>query len=118
MSARAQFIRNFITAFSTEELQKLCFDLGVDSETLPGHDQGKARWAENIIRYFELAGRVPDLAREVKKQRPNAAWAEAWPSRSPSLPQPKTRCKRSSTRSRASAAPSASTTSACRCCRE
>ena len=79
MAGRAEFRQNLINAFSSEELQALCFDLGIDPETLPGHDQGKARWAENIVRYFELAGRVPDLVREVIKQRPNLAWAEAWP---------------------------------------
>lgn len=86
MSSRAQFRQNLIKAFSNEELQTVCFDLGLDPETLPGHDEGKARWAENILRYFELAGRVPDLARELQKQRPNLDWGAGWPAAQPITP--------------------------------
>ena len=86
MSSRAQFRQNLIKAFSNEELQTVCFDLGLDPETLPGHDEGKARWAENILRYFELAGRVPDLARELQKQRPNLNWGAGWPAAQPITP--------------------------------
>ena len=86
MSSRAEFRQNLINAFSNEELQTLCFDLGLDSETLPGHDEGKTRWAENIIRYFELAGRMPDLARELQKQRPNLDWGAGWVAAQPITP--------------------------------
>ena len=55
--------------FSDEELQALCFDLGVDYENLPGAT--KATRVIGIVTYFERMHRSEELIRSIRDLRPN-----------------------------------------------
>ena len=51
-------LRQTLTArFSADELRTFCFDLGVDSENLPG--EGKAGKARELLLYLERYDRIP-----------------------------------------------------------
>jgi hypothetical protein len=56
-------------AFSTSELNDLCFDLGIDHENVPGEERS-ARVRE-LIRYCERHSRIADLVRHVGSLRPH-----------------------------------------------
>jgi len=55
--------------FSLDELQVLCFDLGIDSENLRG--ETKQARAVEIVTYCERHGRTNDLIAAVRRLRPN-----------------------------------------------
>jgi AAA+ ATPase superfamily predicted ATPase len=61
-------------SFGEGELNTLCFDLGVDYESLPG--KGKAGKARELVTYLERRGRIPDLVKIGTQQRPNACWED------------------------------------------
>jgi hypothetical protein len=64
--------RNLVALFSEGELRQLCFELGVDFETLSGTTkQDKAR---EIILLFERKDTVADLLSACKRTRPDATW--------------------------------------------
>lgn len=50
-------------------MRSLCFDLGVDFDSLPG--QGKADKARELVGYLERRNRVGDLLCSVARQRPD-----------------------------------------------
>jgi hypothetical protein len=59
--------------FSTEELQELCFDLGVDYESLGGAE--KAQKAKGLVVYFLDPKRdIATLAQACTQLRPKAPW--------------------------------------------
>ncbi len=60
------------TRFTDEELQALCFDLGVDYENLKG--ETKVARVIAVIGYFERMHREEDLLRNVKELRPDESW--------------------------------------------
>jgi len=60
------------TRFSEEDLQTLCFDLGVDYDDLPA--QGKAGKARELIAYLEHRVRIPELVETGKRLRPDIPW--------------------------------------------
>jgi hypothetical protein len=69
-----RLLRQILTqSFNEEELKSLCFDMGIDYESLPG--AGKAAKARELIGYFERRGsvNVADLVAEIVAQRPNAS---------------------------------------------
>jgi ATP-dependent Clp protease ATP-binding subunit ClpC len=62
-------LRNFLKeCFDAEELQDICFDLGVDYGSLPG--QGKAGKARELIIYFIRRNRIADLLHKLQERRP------------------------------------------------
>ncbi len=73
--SRAQFRQQLSDAFTLAELEVLCADLSVDAELIGGQDRGKAWWIDNLILYFEQAGRMADLLAGLRERRPRAVWA-------------------------------------------
>ncbi len=70
--------------FSEGELRTLCFDLGMDYDTLPG--QGKADKARELLSYLERRKRIPELVQVGERVRPDISWADTLhPSPSPSI---------------------------------
>ena len=59
-----------VTNFNDGELRDLCFDLGIDYESLPG--EGKAAKARELVAYCQRHGRLPDLETTCRRMRPNA----------------------------------------------
>jgi len=60
--------------YTAEELETLCFDLGVKYDSLPG--QGTPAKARELLVYLNHRGRIPDLIMTVREQRPNNNWDE------------------------------------------
>ena len=58
------------TYFSDGELRDLCFDLGIDYESLPG--EGKASKARELVAYCQRRDRLTDLETACRRLRPNA----------------------------------------------
>ena len=66
-------LRQILTAhFDDSELRDLCFDLGVDYESLSG--QGKSDKARELVAYFERRGHTLELVKTCRQLRPNASW--------------------------------------------
>ena len=63
------------TSFSLEELNRLCFDLGINHEDLEGSTLPAK--AQSLTEYCDRRGRLPDLVNALKLARPNVSWAEA-----------------------------------------
>lgn len=58
--------------FNEDELRDLCFDLGIDYESLPGNSKaGKAR---ELVAFAERRGRFEELVGHARRVRPNAGW--------------------------------------------
>jgi len=66
-------LRQLLTQhFDEEELRTLCFDLGVDYDTLRGEGEGgKAR---ELVAHFERHGRISELVTIGYKMRPHLSW--------------------------------------------
>ena len=60
--------------FSREELRSICFDLGIDHENFP---EGKEGLCRGLILYAERKGRLDDLLRMCKRERPSVLWPDA-----------------------------------------
>ena len=60
--------------FSKEELAALCFDLGVDYNSLPG--DGTTAKVVEIIEHFARVGRVKALVQLASTQRPQTDWGD------------------------------------------
>ena len=58
--------------FNEEELQTLCFDLGVEYGNLPA--QSKAAKARELVALMQRQGRMDELVAAVARQRPNVEW--------------------------------------------
>ena len=64
-------LRDLIVAhFNDNELRDLCFDLGVDYESLPG--EGKAARARELVAYFQRRNRLAELEAACLRLRPDA----------------------------------------------
>lgn len=72
---RIRFRQLMTRYFSRQELESLLFDLGIDKDELP--EGVKTEMAQEIILYCERHGRVQQLLRICRQQRPNAEWPEA-----------------------------------------
>ena len=73
-TSRAQLRQGLVDCFNEEELRTLCFDLGLDYESLPA--QGKDGKAREIVAYFERIGSTPRLVEQCRRLRPQGPWAE------------------------------------------
>jgi hypothetical protein len=60
--------------FDENELRTLCFDLGMDYESLPG--SGKTDKARELVAYCERHNCIPELTRIGKQQRPDIDWED------------------------------------------
>ena len=60
--------------FNKEELEDLCFDLGIDKDNLP--NATKPELAKEIILYCERHDKLERLLEICRKQRPHADWPE------------------------------------------
>jgi len=69
---RASLRKNLVEWFNDSELRDLCFDLGVDYESLSGDN--KADKARELVAYCERRQIVPDLVAKCKELRPKASW--------------------------------------------
>jgi ActR/RegA family two-component response regulator len=66
-------LRQILTdRFSEEDLQTLCFDLGVDYSDLPA--RGRAGKARELVAYLECRNRVSELVETGKRTRPDISW--------------------------------------------
>lgn len=68
----AQLRENVLAYFEVEDLESLCFDLGVDYSALPG--DGKAAKVVAMLEYFGRAGRMSELIDRCAQLRPNVSW--------------------------------------------
>jgi hypothetical protein len=59
--------------FSDEELDTLCFELGIDYADLPS--EGKAAKARDLVKWMKRQSRVAELAAAVVQQRPRVDWS-------------------------------------------
>ena len=60
------------TCFNDSELRDLCFDLGVDYESLPG--EGKGDKARELIAYLGRRSCIPRLIEKCDLERPQVYW--------------------------------------------
>lgn len=60
--------------FSLEEIRSLCFEMGVDYDSIPG--EGKAAKVRELILGFSRQGHLPELRSLVVKERPHVVWPE------------------------------------------
>ncbi len=64
-------LRDFLVSyFNDNELRDLCFDLGIDYESLPG--EGKAAKARELVDYCRRYDRLSDLEAACQRLRPKA----------------------------------------------
>lgn len=61
-----------MTSFSLDEVRTLCFDLGIDFETLGGDD--KSSKIVELIQFCGRSGRAAELVDQCRKARPGDAW--------------------------------------------
>jgi hypothetical protein len=68
MHNRVKLRQVLVKGFNESELKTLCFDLGVDYDSLPGeHKDDKAR---ELVAYFERRLRISKLAEACARERP------------------------------------------------
>ena len=58
--------------FSLDEIESLCFDMGIDFESLPGGNKGSR--IRELIEFCRRRGRDKELAAKVRAERPQVAW--------------------------------------------
>jgi hypothetical protein len=75
MTERQRFRDQIVASFSTDELETLCRDLGVDPDVIPDKDEGKEIWVDQLIAYFERRGKVPALLAGLQHARGGQTWA-------------------------------------------
>jgi len=66
-------LRRLITdCFDQEELRTLCFDLGVDYDSLRG--EGKTAKTRELVAYFQRHKNIPELIGACRQRRPHVSW--------------------------------------------
>lgn len=70
--SRDLLLFNLAEKSSLDDLQVMCFDLGIDFDDIPG--QAKPTRAANIIRHLERRARLADLVTWGKRKRPDLRW--------------------------------------------
>jgi hypothetical protein len=86
---RSELLRYLVKHYSLEELQTICFDLGVDYDNLGG--SGKSGKARELIQYLERRGRLDELATVLREDRPEQfteAGLSTGPAAAPTAPPP------------------------------
>jgi hypothetical protein len=68
----AELRQQLVDRFSEEELRAVCFDLGIDYESLPA--QGKAGKARELVALCERNDNTDKLVAKCSKMRPNVSW--------------------------------------------
>ena len=76
---RAVLQQKLAEMFSLDELQQICFDVGVDYEDLGS--EGKSAKAVKLILFCQRRGRVAELIEACRKLRPEVAWRIVIPRR-------------------------------------
>lgn len=71
-SPAALLRESLVDYFEVEDLESLCFDLGLDYDGLPG--DGKRGKVVELIEYFGRTGRIVELIDHCAQLRPNLAW--------------------------------------------
>ena len=69
----AQLLENLVLHFDLEELRTLCFDLGVDFDSLRG--EGKEGKARELVALFDRSDHLPDLVAICARRRPKVDWS-------------------------------------------
>lgn len=70
-------LRRILTArFDEEEVLTLCFDMGLDHESLPG--RGKQAKVRELLAYLERKGRLCEGGRVLKRQHPDVYQEIPW----------------------------------------
>ncbi len=64
--------QTLVERFDEEELRTLCYDLGIDFESLPA--EGRVGKARELVAYLERRQRLGDLARVGEALRPDIPW--------------------------------------------
>jgi hypothetical protein len=82
----AELRKNLSTYFSLDELNTLCFDLGIDFDNLGGETkEGKAR---ELVKYSYRNGRLEELLKGAKQSKPNVDWEPVAPAELPIVEEP------------------------------
>jgi tetratricopeptide (TPR) repeat protein len=74
MLTRRDLREQIANLFKLEELELLCRDLHVDPENIPGRDQGKAYFVDQLIDHFHDRDRLSELRAALEAARPKAQW--------------------------------------------
>ena len=61
--------------FSLDEIESLCFDMGIDFDSLAG--DGKGAKIRELIEFCRRRGRDEELVAKVRAERPQVAWPGA-----------------------------------------
>ncbi len=69
---KVQLAKQIDRYFDLEDLRALCFELGVDYDSLRG--EGKAAQARELVLLMERTGRINELAQLCASHRPNVDW--------------------------------------------
>lgn len=69
---RSKFREELVNHFSLSGLKDLCFDLGVDYESLPGATKGDK--ARELITYFERRRNIAELVDACRERRPKVSY--------------------------------------------
>jgi hypothetical protein len=69
---RASIRKNLVDLFDDSELRDLCFDMGVEYESLRG--EAKSGKARELLAWCERRERVSDLVAKCKELRPKVSW--------------------------------------------
>ncbi|WP_420630051.1 hypothetical protein [Candidatus Leptofilum sp.] len=67
-----QFIQLIDDLFSEEEVRTICFDLGIDFDSLPG--RGKIAKIRELISLFQRRNEMTRLVNSLSEERPNVPW--------------------------------------------
>lgn len=70
-----QLIQEIERKFSLDELKALCFDLGIDFDSLPG--QAKLGKVQSLVEYVNRRGRLAELLDFLKFIRPEGSWPDS-----------------------------------------
>ncbi len=70
--AELKLYSGLVSYFNEEELRDLCFQLGIDYETLPG--DSKTIKARELVAYHERRNRIESLSQVCHQLRPNVVW--------------------------------------------
>lgn len=64
--------------YSLDELQILCFDLDIDSDSVPGRDRGIDWFVTEFLDYVQRRGMIPELLVLCCQQRPHENWGSVF----------------------------------------
>ena len=73
-SPAAQLRQALVSYFNPAELKAICFDLGLDYDSLPA-EAGQSGRAIEIIAHFAERGQIAALVDRIASERPNVDWA-------------------------------------------